>query len=90
MLKLAERMMISFCSGVGASIAHAWTTLSSTGGSDGVRVMTRKSMDDPGKPPGVVLNAATSLWLPVPPKRIFDFLRGENTRSEVYIIRFQC
>ncbi|KAF3451685.1 hypothetical protein FNV43_RR07781 [Rhamnella rubrinervis] len=81
MLKLAERMVISFCTGVGASTAHAWTTLSATG-SDDVRVMTRKSMDDPGRPPGIVLSAATSFWLPVPPKRVFDFLRDENSRSE--------
>ncbi|KAL5578929.1 hypothetical protein UlMin_011371 [Ulmus minor] len=81
MLKLAERMVMSFCTGVGASTAHAWTTLSATG-SDDVRVMTRKSMDDPGRPPGIVLSAATSFWLPVPPKRVFDFLRDENSRSE--------
>lgn len=82
MLKLAERMVMSFCSGVGASTAHAWTTLSTTG-SDDVRVMTRKSMDDPGRPPGIVLSAATSFWIPVAPKRVFDFLRDENSRSEV-------
>ncbi|KAL0712773.1 hypothetical protein Bca4012_019751 [Brassica carinata] len=81
MLKLAERMVMSFCSGVGASTAHAWTTMSSTG-SDDVRVMTRKSMDDPGRPPGIVLSAATSFWIPVAPKRVFDFLRDENSRSE--------
>ncbi|CAN6690058.1 unnamed protein product [Malus baccata var. baccata] len=81
MLKLAQRMVMSFCTGVGASTAHAWTTLSATG-SDDVRVMTRKSMDDPGRPPGIVLSAATSFWIPVPPKRVFDFLRDENSRSE--------
>ncbi|GMJ14596.1 protodermal factor 2 [Hibiscus trionum] len=81
MLKLAERMVTSFCTGVGASTAHAWTTLSPTG-SDDVRVMTRKSTDDPGRPPGIVLSAATSFWIPVPPKRAFDFLRDENSRSE--------
>lgn len=82
MLKLAERMVISFCAGVSASTTHTWTTLSGTGADD-VRVMTRKSIDDPGRPPGIVLSAATSFWLPVPPKRIFDFLRDENSRSEV-------
>ncbi|GAB2285285.1 Homeobox-leucine zipper protein hdg2 [Dionaea muscipula] len=81
MLKLAERMVISFCSGVSASTAHTWTTLSGSGADD-VRVMTRKSIDDPGRPPGIVLSAATSFWLPVSPKRVFDFLRDENTRSE--------
>ncbi|XP_057544611.1 homeobox-leucine zipper protein PROTODERMAL FACTOR 2 [Amaranthus tricolor] len=81
MLKLAERMVMSFCAGVGASTAHTWTTLSGSGADD-VRVMTRKSMDDPGRPPGIVLSAATSFWLPVSPKRVFDFLRDENSRSE--------
>ncbi|PON68743.1 Octamer-binding transcription factor [Parasponia andersonii] len=81
MLKLAERMVISFCAGVSASTTHTWTTLSGTGADD-VRVMTRKSVDDPGRPPGIVLSAATSFWLPVPPKRVFDFLRDENSRSE--------
>ncbi|KAE8714912.1 Homeobox-leucine zipper protein MERISTEM L1 [Hibiscus syriacus] len=81
MLKLAERMVTSFCTGVGASTAHAWTTLAATG-SDDVRVMTRKSMDDPGRPLGIVLSAATSFWIPVPSKRVFDFLRDENSRSE--------
>ncbi|KAE8728673.1 Homeobox-leucine zipper protein MERISTEM L1 [Hibiscus syriacus] len=81
MLKLAERMVTRFCNGVGASTAHAWTTLSTTDSSD-VRVMTRKSMDDPGRPPGIVLSAATSFWIPVPPKRAFDFLRDERSRNE--------
>ena len=82
MLKLAERMVISFCDGVSASTAHTWTTLSGSGADD-VRVMTRKSVDDPGRPPGIVLSAATSFWLPVSPKTVFDFLRDENSRSEV-------
>ncbi|KAJ7948163.1 Homeobox leucine zipper protein [Quillaja saponaria] len=81
MLKLAERMVISFCSGVSAPTSHTWTTLSGTGADD-VRVMTRKSVDDPGRPSGIVLSAATSFWLPVPPQRVFDFLRDENSRNE--------
>ncbi|PWA62465.1 homeobox-leucine zipper protein MERISTEM L1 [Artemisia annua] len=81
MLKLAERMVLSFCSGVGASTAHTWTTLSGSGADD-VRVMTRKSMDDPGRPPGIVLSAATSFWIPIQPKRVFDFLRDENSRMQ--------
>uniref|UniRef100_A0A0E0ARP6 START domain-containing protein n=1 Tax=Oryza glumipatula TaxID=40148 RepID=A0A0E0ARP6_9ORYZ len=81
MLKLAERMVASFCGGVTASVAHQWTTLSGSGAED-VRVMTRKSVDDPGRPPGIVLNAATSFWLPVPPAAVFDFLRDETSRSE--------
>ncbi|KAI3800309.1 hypothetical protein L1987_28396 [Smallanthus sonchifolius] len=78
---LAERMVLSFCSGVGASTAHTWTTLSGSGPDD-VRVMTRKSMDDPGRPAGIVLSAATSFWLPIPPKQVFEFLHDDNSRSE--------
>ncbi|GMI71552.1 homeodomain GLABROUS 2 [Hibiscus trionum] len=44
--------------------------------------MTRKSVDDRGRPPWIVLSAATSFWLPVSPKRVFDSLRDENYRSE--------
>lgn len=82
MLKLAERMVMSFCRGVGASSGHAWTVLSVTG-SDDVRVMTRGSFDDPGRPAGIILSAATSFWLPVPPQRVFDFLRDETVRNQV-------
>lgn len=89
MLKLAERMVMSFCSGVSASTGHTWTTLSGSGADD-VRVMTRKSVDDPGRPPGIVLSAATSFWIPVPPKRVFDFLRDENSRNEVRDFHFIC
>ncbi|CAL4996472.1 unnamed protein product [Urochloa decumbens] len=81
MLRLAERMVASFCGGVTASTTHQWTTLSGSGPED-VRVMTRKSVDDPGRPPGIILNAATSFWLPVPPARVFGFLRDDATRSE--------
>jgi homeobox-leucine zipper protein len=81
MLRLAERMVASFCAGVTASTTHQWTTLSGSGAED-VRVTTRKSVDDPGRPPGIILNAATSFWLPVLPARIFGFLRDDATRSE--------
>ncbi|PSS14423.1 Homeobox-leucine zipper protein [Actinidia chinensis var. chinensis] len=81
LLKLSERMVMSFCGGVSASNAHTWTTLSGSGADD-VRVMTRKSVDDPGRPPGIVLSAATSFWLPVPPKRVYEFFRDEHSRNE--------
>ncbi|XP_010413072.2 PREDICTED: homeobox-leucine zipper protein HDG1-like [Camelina sativa] len=46
------------------------------------RIMTRKNMDDSGEPPGILLSAATSVWIPVPPRRLFDFLRDVLLRSE--------
>jgi homeobox-leucine zipper protein len=48
--------------------------------------MTRKSIDDPGRPPGIVLCATTSFWLPATPMRVFQFLRDENLRNEWEIL----
>ncbi|PNT69551.1 hypothetical protein BRADI_3g57567v3 [Brachypodium distachyon] len=87
MMRLSERMVSSFCGSLSASQAHRWTTLSgpgsSGGGGDdvGVRVMVHRSTD-PGQPNGVVLSAATSIWLPVPCDRVYAFVRDENTRSQ--------
>ncbi|KAJ4830177.1 Homeobox-leucine zipper protein ANTHOCYANINLESS 2 [Turnera subulata] len=82
MLKLAQRMTDNFCAGVCASTVHKWNKLDAGNVDEDVRVMTRKSVDDPGEPPGIVLSAATSVWLPVSPQRLFDFLRDERLRSE--------
>ncbi|GJN22425.1 hypothetical protein PR202_gb09985 [Eleusine coracana subsp. coracana] len=80
MMKLSQRMVSSFCATLSASQLHRWTTLS--GPNDvGVRVMVHRSTD-PGQPSGVVLSAATSIWLPVPCDKVFAFVRDENTRSQ--------
>jgi homeobox-leucine zipper protein len=85
MMRLSQRMVGSFCGSLSASQLHRWTTLSGPGaGSDdaaGVRVMVHRSTD-PGQPSGVVLSAATSIWLPVSCERVFAFVRDENTRSQ--------
>ncbi|KAH7366505.1 hypothetical protein KP509_18G081600 [Ceratopteris richardii] len=82
MVKLAERMTSSFCSGASASTAHTWVTLAGNSGADDVQVLIRKSVNDPGQPPGIVLSAATSLWLSQPPSLVFDFLRNERLRTQ--------
>ncbi|CAM8977385.1 unnamed protein product [Rhodiola kirilowii] len=82
MLKLAQRMINNFCAGVCASSVHKWNKLNAGNVGEDVKVLTRKSVDDPGEPPGIVLSAATSVWLPVSPQRLFDFLRDERFRSE--------
>ncbi|KAH9294377.1 hypothetical protein KI387_040418 [Taxus chinensis] len=80
MLKLAQRMTNNYCGGVSASSGQTWTKLSN--GDDDVRVTTRKNTDDPGEPSGVVLSAATAVWLPVSPHRLFEFLRDATLRSK--------
>ncbi|KAK7279986.1 hypothetical protein RJT34_25048 [Clitoria ternatea] len=82
MLKLAQRMTSNFCSGVCSSSARKWDNLQLKTLSDEMRVMTRKNVDDPGEPPGIVLSAATCVWMPVSRQRLFDFLRDERLRSE--------
>lgn len=84
MLKLARRMTENFCAGVSASSAREWSKLDGATGSIGedVRVMAHKSVSDPGEPPGVVLSAATSVWVPVAPEKLFNFLRDEHARAE--------
>ncbi|KAK4483449.1 hypothetical protein RD792_010636 [Penstemon davidsonii] len=82
MLKLAQRMTENFCAGVCSSTIQKWNKLHAENVDEDVRIMTRKSVDYPGEPPGIVLSAATSVWLPVSPQRLFDFLRDEHLRSE--------
>lgn len=82
MLKLAQRMVDNFCAGVTASTVRKWDKLCVGNVGEDVRVMTRKSMDDPGEPPGIILSAATSVWIQVSQKRLFEFLRDERFRSD--------
>lgn len=82
MMKLSQRMVSNFCSSISTSNSHQWTTLSGMN-EVGVRVAVHKSTD-PGQPNGVVLNAATSFWLPVSPQNVFNFFKDERTRSQVH------
>ncbi|KDP45798.1 hypothetical protein JCGZ_17405 [Jatropha curcas] len=78
MMKLAQRMVNSFCASISTSNRHRWTTVS---GSNEVGVRVHKSTD-PGQPNGVVLNAATTFWLPVSPQNVFNFFKDERTRAQ--------
>eukprot|EP00271_Cylindrocystis_brebissonii_P000801 TRINITY_DN1099_c1_g1_i6.p1 TRINITY_DN1099_c1_g1~~TRINITY_DN1099_c1_g1_i6.p1 ORF type:complete len:948 (+),score=254.62 TRINITY_DN1099_c1_g1_i6:513-3356(+) len=81
LMKLSNRMVSNFCSGLSSSPQHTWTALAGSGVDD-VRVMTRNSVKDPGEPQGIILCAAASVWLTVPPQQVFDFLRDERMRSQ--------
>ncbi|KAA8541783.1 hypothetical protein F0562_022935 [Nyssa sinensis] len=80
-LKLAQRMTWSFCRALGASSYHTWNKVSSKTGDD-IRVASRKNLNDPGEPLGVILCAVSSVWLPVSHHVLFDFLRDEARRNE--------
>ncbi|GAB2269400.1 Homeobox-leucine zipper protein GLABRA 2 [Dionaea muscipula] len=81
-LKLAQRLTWSFCRALGASSSfNSWTKVPSKTGED-IRVASRKNLNDPGEPIGVILSAVSSLWLPVSPTILFDFLRDDTRRHE--------
>lgn len=84
MLKLAQRMTESFCSGICASATSVrkWDILNIGNLGDDMRIMARKNVDDPNEVPGIVLSASTSVWMPVSRQRVFDFLRDERFRGE--------
>ncbi|CAL0303406.1 unnamed protein product [Lupinus luteus] len=80
MVKLAQRVTNSFFNGVCASASHQWESLRFDALDDNMKVMARKNVA--GEPIGIVLSAATSVWMPVSQQRLFDFLRDERLRGE--------
>ena len=82
LLQLANRMRDNFCAGVCASTVRMWNKLHVASLGDDIKVMTRKSLDIPGEPPGVILCAATSVWMPVMHQQLFSFLRDERQRTK--------
>eukprot|EP00253_Pinus_taeda_P003354 PITA_03354 len=80
LLKLAQRMTSDFCASLSPSAVHNWAKLSDNGDED-IRVSTRKNMENP-EFPGLVLCAATSVWLPVNHQKSFNFLQDLKRRSQ--------
>ncbi|CAL5362718.1 unnamed protein product [Camellia sinensis] len=80
MMKLAQRMINNFCGSINPSNGHQWTSLSGLNEVE-VRASLHKSTD-PGQPSGVVLSAATTIWVPVSPQNVFNFFRDERTRPQ--------
>ncbi|XP_074562171.1 homeobox-leucine zipper protein ROC8-like [Curcuma longa] len=80
MMKLAQRMVNNFCANIGASNDHKWITLPGLNDAR-VRVTLHKSTDA-GQSSGVLLSAATTIWLPISPDRVFSFFKDERTRAQ--------
>ncbi|XP_078432145.1 HD-ZIP IV family of homeobox-leucine zipper protein with lipid-binding START domain-containing protein isoform X2 [Wolffia australiana] len=80
-LKLAQRVASSFCRAISASSSNSWMRISTNKGDD-VRISARKNISDPGEPPGLILTAVSSFWLPIPAATLFNFLRDDSRRSE--------
>ncbi|OWM64362.1 hypothetical protein CDL15_Pgr020328 [Punica granatum] len=79
-MKLAWRMVKNFCATLSMSGKLDFPQLSEVNNS-GVRISIRKSTSL-GEPGGTIVGAATSLWLPVPPQRLFNFFRDEKMRVQ--------
>lgn len=80
MMKVAQRMVSSFCTSINPSNGHQWNNISTLDEFE-VRATLQKCTD-PGQPNGVVISAASTVWLPVPPQHVFNFLRDERTRPQ--------
>ncbi|KAJ7964418.1 Homeobox-leucine zipper protein [Quillaja saponaria] len=79
-MKLGHRMVKSFCGILNMSGKLDFPQLSEVNNS-GVRISVHKNTE-PGQPGGAVVSAATSLWLPLPPQNVFDFLKDKKTRAQ--------
>ncbi|KAL3834478.1 hypothetical protein ACJIZ3_009214 [Penstemon smallii] len=75
--KLAQQMTRSFSTGVCATL-HKWEALQIT---DDTRILMRKGNGSFGEPIGVILNATTTIWMPISPHRLLAFLQNEKARS---------
>ncbi|GAB2265231.1 hypothetical protein Dimus_000300 [Dionaea muscipula] len=90
-VKLARRMTASFGVAISASSIKCWKKLDNNMGLGGgsckdMQVMTRSNYNDPGEPYGVVLSIATSICLPVPREKLFDFLCNGSSRGRWCIL----
>ncbi|KAL7613233.1 hypothetical protein Lser_V15G09333 [Lactuca serriola] len=70
---LARRMTSNFCAGVCLTGGQWWNLVSDAP----ARIMTRKSMSSP---PGTILSATISIWIPITHRRLFDLLLNKELR----------
>ncbi|KAK1404528.1 Homeodomain GLABROUS 11 [Heracleum sosnowskyi] len=81
MMKLAQRMVNNFCSIINLPNSQQWTALSGTVNEFEVRANLHR-FANLGQPHGMVLSAAATIWLPLPPQIVFNFFRDERTRPQ--------
>ncbi|XP_059441662.1 homeobox-leucine zipper protein HDG5-like [Corylus avellana] len=84
MMKLAQRMIRTFCINISTSSGLIWTALSDNP-DDTVRITTRK-ITEPGQPYGLVLCAVSTTWLPCSHYQVFDLLKDERRRSQLDVL----
>lgn len=75
-------MTASFCRNIGTPRNRTWNKISTKVGEE-IRFTSRKIINEPGEPLGVIVCAVMSTWMPIPVVSLFDFLRDESRRTEV-------
>ncbi|KAK3218628.1 hypothetical protein Dsin_012598, partial [Dipteronia sinensis] len=82
LMKISHVMVKSFSGILSMSGKMDFPQLSEVNNS-GVRVSVRMATaSDPGQPNGTIVSAATSLWIPLPPEAVFNFLSDVKMRIQ--------
>ncbi|XP_022756982.1 homeobox-leucine zipper protein HDG5-like [Durio zibethinus] len=84
LMRLAQRMIRTFCVNISTSSGQLWTALPDSS-DDTVRITTRKVME-PGQPNGLILCAVSTTWLPYPHYQVFDLLKDERRRAQLEVL----
>uniref|UniRef100_A0A6N2KWE8 HD-Zip IV C-terminal domain-containing protein n=1 Tax=Salix viminalis TaxID=40686 RepID=A0A6N2KWE8_SALVM len=84
MMRLAQRMIRTFCLNISTSSGQSWTALPDSY-DDTVRITTRKTSER-GQSHRVIISAVSTTWLPYPHFQVFDLLRDEHRRSQLEIL----
>ncbi|EOY25185.1 hypothetical protein SCA6_005530 [Theobroma cacao] len=84
LMRLAQRMIRTFCVNISTSSGQLWTALPDSA-DDTVRITTRK-VTEAGQPNGLILCAVSTTWLPYPHDQVFDLLRDERSRSQLEVL----
>lgn len=81
LVKLAHRISLQFYSSNTGSPVRKWVTYHAENVGPNIRFMTRKNVNVLGEHTGVVLSAATCVWLPVHHQTLFNFLSDTRQRN---------
>lgn len=82
-LHVLEDMLRGFFTDLSASSTNLWTPLQSD---EDLKIMAKRAPHYPGSPGGGTIMLSTSVAIPVPPKRVFDFLSDDESRPKVCTI----
>ena len=83
LLKLADRLVRNYYSGVSASSENVWKSIPVAGAED-ILVTTNYNADHPEIPHGVSVTFTTTIRLPTQPNKVFEFLRSGDQRNQVF------